>query len=698
MLPLHELARLYRVETRYLDVFGQPKLASPEALLETLRALGAPLASLSDVPQAIRERRLERWRNLLPPVAVLWEGRPARVALRLPAGERSAVLRFQLSLESGEVRSSTLALDSLRILRAVEVEGERFLARVLPLPGPLPFGYHRLAVELSGGAGESCVFAAPRQAYLPPGQPARIWGAFVPLYALCSETSWGAGDFSDLERLAGWLAGRGASLVSTVPFLAAFLDQPFDPSPYAPASRLFWNELYVDVRRAPELSRSPEAQALLASSEVEGEIARLTADPLVDYGRLMALKRKLLELLARSFFENDPDRCESYRAFLASHPRVEDYASFRAAVEARGPGWRDWPAPAREGKLAPADVPLEGKRYHLYAQWLAQRQIDSLTETARRAGMGLYLDLPLGAHPESYDVWREREAFALDARTGAPPDAFFSLGQDWAFPPLHPERIRKQGYRYLIESFHHQMEPAQLLRIDHVMGLHRLFWIPPGMEPGDGVYVRYRPEELYAILILESQRRGCALVGENLGTVPQAVNRALRRRGIRRMYVLQFETRPDPSSALTPVPPDAVASLNTHDTPTFAGFRQGLDIKDRVALGLLDEAGVAAERAGREAHFQALEEYLRREGWLRSGHEEALVQLIRACLAYLSASPAPVVLLNLEDLWLETNPQNVPGVATRPNWRLKARHRFEAFCQMPGVVETMKVVDRLRKG
>lgn len=688
MLPLHQLARLYRVETGYWDVFGQRKLASPEALLETLRGLGAPLASMDDVPQAIRERRLARWRRPLEPVAVLWEGRPERVAVHVPGRGVRGVLRLRCALESGEVRSSTVSLNQLRTLRAVEIEGERFEAKELPLPGPLPFGYHQLSMELAGAAAESRIFVAPRKAYRPAGEPQRVWGAFLPLYALCSQTSWGAGDFSDLERFAEWLAERGARAVSTVPFLAAFLEEPFDPSPYAPASRLFWNEFYVDVRRASELSRCPEAQALLNSTKVEREIDLLRADPLVDYRRVMALKRKIIEPLARSFFEQLGDRSDDYRRFLASHPRVEDYASFRAAADALGPNWRDWPAAAREGWLETAHVPAERRRHHIYAQWLAHQQIASLTEKTRRVGMGLYLDVPLGAHPDGYDVWREREAFALGLSTGAPPDTFFSLGQDWGFPPIHPERIREQGYRYVIESFRHQMEPAELLRIDHVMGLHRLFWIPRGMEPRQGVYVRYRAEELYAILILESHRRGCALVGENLGTVPDKVNHALARHDIRSMYVLQFQIRPDPGRALSPVPPDAVASLNTHDTPTFEGFRRGLDIEDRIALSLLDEARAPAEREGRQALVRALAEYLPvKEGGL-----------VRACLTYLAASPAPVVLLSVEDLWLETNPQNVPGLTGRPNWRQKARHAFDAFCQMPEVVETMEQVNFLRKG
>jgi 4-alpha-glucanotransferase len=697
MLPLERLARLYHVETGYVDIFGQPQRSPPEALLETLRALGAPLGSLDDVPEAIRERRLARWRRPLEPFLVFWEGSPARVVLRVAEPAGNGRLHLHLALESGEVRSLSRSVDDLRRLRAVEVEGERFQARELPLPSPLPFGYHRLTLELSARELESHLVVAPRKAFLPPTGPSRLWGVFLPLYALHSKESWGAGDFSDLERLTGWLAEQGAGLFATVPFLAAFLDEPFDPSPYAPASRLFWNEFYVDARRSPELSRCPRAQTLLASARIQREIEELRGAPQVDYRRQMALKRKILEPLSRCFFKEGAHLSEDYRRFVASDPRVEDYAAFRAASEVMGANWREWPKDARDGRLKAARLPRGRMRYHLYVQWLAHQQIESLTAKAGRDGLGLYLDMPLGAHPDGYDVWRERAAFALETSTGAPPDDFFSLGQDWGFPPLHPERIREQGYRYVIESLRHQMHAASLLRIDHVMGLYRLFWVPRGMEPRDGVYVRYRAEEFYAILMLESHRQRCALVGEDLGTVPESVDRALARHGIRSMYVLQFEIQPEAERALSPVPANTVASLNTHDTPTFAGYCQGLDIEDRVTLGLLEKAKAPLEHEIRRARVDALVKYLKREGFLRESSEEGGA-LVRAALAYLSESSAPVVLVNLEDLWEETEPQNVPGlIAARPSWRRKARYSIEALCQMPRVVETMRDLNQLNK-
>jgi 4-alpha-glucanotransferase len=279
---------------------------------------------------------------------------------------------------------------------------------------------------------------------------------------------------------------------------------------------------------------------------------------------------------------------------------------------------------------------------------------------------------------------------------GAPPDAFFTRGQAWGFPPLHPERAREQGHRHLIACLRHHLEQAGALRIDHIMGLHRLFWVPKGMEPRDGVYVRYPAEELYSILCLESHRHRSLIVGENLGTVPAYVNRALARHGILGMYVAQYATTAKVAMALRPVPSRSVASINTHDMPPFAAFWRGLDIGDRRALGLLTQRGAERERQRRQALKRSLVSFLRRQGWLRGS--ASAFSVLRACLAHLAASPARLLLVNLEDLWLETKPQNVPGtVDERPNWRRKARHSLEALCQMPQVADTLREIDRLRR-
>lgn len=692
---LHQLARLYGVQTAYYDVSHHRRQASIEALLAVLQSLGAPVTTIQDVPSAWREQRQALWQQPVEPVTVAWDGGPSIIRIRLPSATSEATLTGRLILETGEQQNWEWCGADLPVVETAEVEGVQYVVKQLLLPDRLAWGYHRLTLELPGRCEQSLIIAAPSKAYTPPQD--RAWGVFLPLYALHTQQSWGGGDFSDLEALMTWSTGMGGSVVATLPFLATFLDDVFEPCPYLPASRLLWNEFYLDIAGVAELPKCPSAQALLASTSLRDDIKVLRNSSLVDYRSQIALKRRVLTELCSCFLAEASDRTEAFWQFAEANPVVKDYARFRATGDKQRTAWPSWPQPLRDGVLTEGDYHEENRRYHLYVQWLAYQQIHTLSEKARQKGLQLYLDLPLGIHPHGYDVWRERAIFALDVSAGAPPDAVFTQGQNWGFPPLHPEKIRQQGYRYIIDYMRHHLKPASILRIDHVMGLHRLFWIPDGLEASQGVYVRYRSEELYAILALESHRHNSIIVGEDLGTVPPEVRPAMARHGLNRMYVVQYELASNTPKALGPVGSNCVASLNTHDMPPFAAFWRGLDIKDRLDIGLLDQAGAREERKTRQTTREALVAFLRDRGWLKKLAIDTGA-ILSACLAFLSASRARLVLVNLEDLWLETQPQNVPGTREEYfNWRHKARYSLEALCQMPSVVDTLHLVNRLRK-
>jgi 4-alpha-glucanotransferase len=336
--------------------------------------------------------------------------------------------------------------------------------------------------------------------------------------------------------------------------------------------------------------------------------------------------------------------------------RATEYAEFRA----------------REGK--------HSARYHLYVQYRMSQQMSAMR--------GLYLDFPLGVNANGYDVFKYRDQFARGVSVGAPPDLFFTKGQNWGFPPLDPDAIREHRYDYFRACVRHHVEHAGILRIDHVMGLHRLFWIPDGGEAKDGVYVRYRDEELYAILLIEASRTNTIIVGEDLGTVPQYVPKTMTKRGLRRMFVVQY-------SGLGEPPAESVASMNTHDMPTFAGFWSGKDIDERVERGLLDEAGAADERANRAEMRVRFRTFLAARDLLHDATENTL-EVLAAALANLSASDAEIVLVNLEDLWLETEPQNVPGVPEK-SWRRKLRLSLEETKRDEAVMRILRTVDGERR-
>ena len=688
---LHNLARLYNVQSVYRDGFGRLREAPLEAIFSVLRSLGAPIETVNDLPSAWRQRRQALWQRAIEPVLVAWQGNPLKVKVRLPSRLAATKAKYQIVLETGE-RLEGECYDEPGVKpQTRRVEGARYVARRLFVHGSIPLGYHRLHLQLDELRLESYLFSAPRETYAPADSSVKRWGLFCPLYALCSERSWGAGDFSDLAALVDFVGEQKGDAVATLPMLASFLDEPFDPSPYAPVSRLFWNEFFLDVSAIPELTQCAAARALCDATDFHNALASARSANLVDYRKVMTLKRRVLEVLLRFLLAQTSERRESFEKFVATHPRVRDYAAFRAKVERERKSWRHWQPARRDGALTPNDYDENAKQYHLYVQWQCGEQIHKLHEQARTRGTALYLDFPLGVNRDGYDVWRERDLFVLSANGGAPPDSLFIKGQNWGFPPLHPEKIRQQGYRYYIDCLRHHMACSGMLRIDHVMGLHRAFWVPEGSSATDGLYIHYRAAEFYAIFNLETHRHRVQIVGENLGTVPVYVNEAMARHKILGMHVGQFGINANAQAALDTVPAHTVASLNTHDTPTFMGFWSGADIEDRVALGLLEDSQARDEREYRAAQKNALIGFLRSRGWL---NEEASADaVLRAWLAFLARQDAEFMLVNLEDLWLEPAPQNMPGTGyERPNWRRKARFSMEEIRAMGALVETLKTI------
>ncbi|MGH7477405.1 MAG: 4-alpha-glucanotransferase [Longimicrobiales bacterium] len=690
-LALRRLARLYGVQPEYYDIEGRLRRASVEPLLEVLRALGARVTEPGDVALASRSRRLALWQRGLPPVVVAWDGRPPVLKLRRLTAA-SGTLRARLTFEDGLTREVTIQASPSA---ERTIAGQRFRVESLRLTESLPLGYHVLEVEAGGSTWRTRLIAAPRRAWRP-ADPAPDLGVFLPLHALRTARGWPTGDLTDLEALLRWAGSEGIGYVAVLPLLATFLGRPFsEPSPYAPASRLFWNELFADPAASEELARCAAARAELASAGSQQTVERLRDEPLVDYEHEYVLKRRALTRLARCFFDAGGEASREYQEFLTAYPEAARYAMFRAVCDLRGVPWPRWPAVLAAGSLDHAKFRKEDYRAHLYGQYLLHGQLTRIAQAATQGAARLFLDLPLGVHPDSYDVWAHRELFGIGVAAGAPPDPFISKGQNWGFPPLRPEPLRDSGYGYLIGCIRNHLRYAGALRIDHVMGLHRLFWIPPGREALDGVYVRYVAAELYAILTLESHRHKALIVGEDLGTVPPQVRRAMMTHGIRRMFVAQFELTDDSARPLGPVPPDATAYVNTHDMPPFAAFLQESDIRLRHELGWLDAEAVQRERVSRGRQRAALIEFLHDRGTITDALDPASVHA--ALAEHLATGAAALLMVNLEDLWGETEPQNVPGTwKERPNWRRRAALRFDEFCDAPGVLGALRRIHAAR--
>jgi 4-alpha-glucanotransferase len=624
-----ELASLWGVSTAYRDAAGHRREPPREAVIEVLGALGG--SSLRDergLREALKARKAQLRERLVEPVLVAWEGLLPRTALQ---GLRTTVV-----LESG---------DELAVASGTRI----------------PFGRYGLRVESGRRVREVTVISAPRRCWKVEAGPAD-WGVFAPTYALRSERDWGAGDLAEVESLLRTVSEVGGKAVATLPLLAVYLDRPFEPGPYTPVSRLFWNEFYVAVEQIPEWADCAPARAVWGSGEFQEKVARLRARLFVDYAGVMALKRRVLEELCRHYFrEGGSRRRAALEAFLAEGPEVLAYADFRAKVEAQGCDWRAWPAQAQPSERPPTTVDQlsEAGRYHLYTQWQLHEQLARMS--------GLVLDLPVGIHPGGFDVWSRRDQFVTGMAIGAPPDAFFTHGQCWDSPPLHPERIRDQGLSYWEQVLRHHMRFATWLRIDHVMSLHRLFWIPAGRGPDQGVYVDYPTDELYAVLCLESFKTQTLVTGEDLGTVPPGVRSRMRRHNVLGTWVLQGAVRPRSARVVAPVPPNVVAALGTHDMFPLAGFLKGDDIRERVQTRQLDENGARRALAARRRLIAKLSSFL-----AGSADENDPAKVLAGALSYLAASQAALVLVALDDLLLQEHPQNIPGTgADRENWRRK---------------------------
>jgi len=708
LATLADLARIHGLETNGLSL-SNPR--ARERVVAALSALGVPARNAREIRDSRIASARRQWRGL-EPVTVCWLADQPRVRLAQPASAHSTRLSATVHLEDGGTLRFNLSSHRARIVERAVVDNASLVRREFVLPD-LPPGYHTLDVDARTATFRTQLIVAPDRAYGsaprapeentarrgrgPNDEFIREYGVFAPMYAIRSRASWGAGNFSDWERFCAWMASRGATIAGTLPLLAAFLDFPgCEPSPYSPASRLFWNEFYVDATRVPEFHACAAARRLFQSRNFQNRIRRIRRGRMVDYSEEWSLRREMLERLSDFFFQQPSPRREVFERFLREHPETMDYARFRAACDATRLPWQQWPARMRAGRLRATDCDPRAERFRLYVQWIAQEQVNHLLSRCRALGVKMYLDLPLGVNPAGYDVWRYRDCYALDASVGAPPDMFFSGGQDWGFAPLHPERIRELGYRHVLDFLRFQMRHTGLLRIDHVMQFHRLYWIPRGLSAREGIYVRYPADELYAILCIESHRHRTRLIGENLGTVPPIVNETMRRRGLRRMYVVQYAQQASARRPLKPVPKDCIAGLNTHDMPMFAAHWRALDIADHVQLGLLSRAEARKRRARRRSMNRLLVEFLKREKLLRGIADSRTV--CQALLKWLADGPAEMVLVNIEDLLGELRPQNTPGTASeRPNWRRRAKKTLERILRDPSVERTLREMIRRRR-
>ncbi|NUN12326.1 MAG: 4-alpha-glucanotransferase [Myxococcales bacterium] len=678
------LAALYGLTTSYTDAANKPQTCSEEAIIAVLRILGVDVLTSDDVERQLETRRAELWRPGLADVTTLWADERNVCFLQGPASRFKGVITAHAGFENGETKSFPIRIDDCRVVATIGTGKSKQVRLEVPLFSEFPIGYHTLHMEVGSSMYTSFVISAPAkgispQTRWPNGPPV---GAFLPLYSLFSSRGIGLGTLADLEKIVRWAGELDLGFFATLPLLSTFLTEPFEPSPYAPASRLFWNELYADVRNE-ELFQPLSG---VSASDIDAATADAYCTPFVDYPKQHKLQFSALKSASKTFFVGNEPNSDAFQAFLASYPDVYDYATFRARTDITGRPWPSWSTDA-DFDVSDAKSPsTELENAYVLGQYLCHRQ---LTRIGNIKKTGLYLDLPVGVHPDSYDIWKHRDLFAVGAAAGAPPDPLFSKGQNWGFPPMHPTNLKKDNYGYFRAMVQRPMKYAAMVRLDHVMSLHRMYWVPEGFKATDGVYVQYPAQHLAAILCIESARTGCVVAGEDLGTVPELVRDIMSARGILRLYVGQFSVSPDPNIGLVPPSPQTIACLNTHDMPTFASFWRETDLDDQVDLGLLDETEERHERLRRKTIRKSLLLHLQKRGVLPD--EPVLEDVLSGLLTRLSESPAACAVINLEDLWLELLPQNTPGTwKERPNWRRRARYSLENILGNSRITQLLK--------
>lgn len=666
---LQDLAHAYGVATEFWDWQGNHVRVSDESIKAVLEALDVPCADQKQIATSSRRKDDEAWRRVLPPVVVLRAGSAREIAAYLPRGSKVTAV---LGLEGGEDWPLEITANG----DPRTVEGSAVAPHAVTLPDDLPLGYHSLTVTYGRNSetATTSVIVTPERLELPAGLGAdRAWGLMTQLYALRSEQSWGLGDAADLAELGTWAARQGADFVLVNPLHAAEPVPTMEPSPYLPATRRFLNPMYIRVEEVPELGYLSSAEHQMI--EWHGDDARrLTALDHLDRDSAWEAKEAALRIVFRQ--RSTHRRRRDFEEFCEREGQgLLDYATWCAFVVEHGLPWKNWPDALRDPRSdetgAERERLSEEVEFRRWLQWIVQGQIADAQREVTAAGMslGVVHDLAVGVHPGGADAWSLGDILARGIEGGAPPDDYNASGQTWSQPPWRPDRLAESGYVPYRDMLRTTLRLAGGLRVDHILGLFRLWWVPRGKSATEGTYVRYDHEAMIGILLLEAQRAGALVIGEDLGTVEDWVRDYLTERGLLGTSILWFERE----DGIAPRAPETyrelcLASVTTHDLPPTAGYLEGQHIKLRDELGLLPRS-LDEELATDKKQREAVLADLRQRGLL--GPSASVEEQVAALHRYLAFSPARLLGVAVPDLVGDVRTINQPGTDEEyPNWRL----------------------------
>lgn len=732
---VRNLAQAYGIQPEWQDIWGNAHPVTDEMCKALLSAMEVPTDSQAQIDQAfdqLQHATVARW---LEPVQVFPETEDTIVIrMNLPHRLSEQAFRWELKAENGQRHHGEFIPNQLHHVGDTElaVHHESIGRYEFHLPNKLPQGYHHFSIHPeTPKAGEAPVelllVVTPNACYLPkilqdePDQPLKkVWGPAVQLYAVHSKRNWGVGDYGDLNRIVDWCADQGAAMIGLNPLHGLYPHNPAHSSPYSPSSRMYFNVTLLNVEGIADFSESDEARQLTLAPEFQAALERLRAEPMVPYAEAGSRKLEVLKLLYKNFMQNHAgknhtERGKQFATYVQEQGKLlERFSLFHALQErfhqedASIWGWPVWPEAYRNPDSPAVQEYLQNNReqvgFYQYLQWQVDLQLQEAGKRCfdKNLGIGLYMDMAVGVDRGGADVWANQHLFAQSSAVGAPPDEYNQKGQDWGLPPLIPERMREEAYVSFIQILRQNMKHAGALRIDHVMGLMRLFLIPPGLPPSQGAYIHYPVDELFGILALESQRNQCMVIGEDMGTVPDIVRDRMNRWGVYSYKVFYFEKDHERYKSPEEYVANAAVAVSTHDLPTLSGFWQGQDIAVRTELDLYPNPELRENQIkGRVMERMAIFDLLEQRGLLPAGLNAGplstptmTVELAAAIHRLVSQSNAKVFMVQFEDMLQQVDQINLPGT-TDPVyacWKRKITIPVEEYNTDHRVLEICKAI------
>lgn len=733
---IHELSELCGIVSEYWDILGKKHITPVETKKAILSAMKMKIDSEEDAVKEIHERKWKPWRSFIEPVHVVSvKEQPFKVPVYIPiheGEEKRLSLSWSIESENGQRDEFLISGENLTISEQQWINGIRYIKINIQDTGNRDIGYYVIHIECKHPENifpegtnllkkTSRIVVTPDTCFIPPElHNRRTWGLSVNLYSIRSFRNWGIGDFTDLKEIIRWTADLKGGFIGINPLHALQNTKPLGISPYSPISRLYKNIIYLDIESIPEVSESKDAQGILTSSSFKRELNKIKKEKLIDYEQTASLKDRILRQAFEFFYEqyytqNTPQGREFKKYISDEGDALEFFATYMTLSDFfccgdHNSSWQQWAQKYHN----PSSVAVQEFRkrhereilFYKYIQWLIDGQLKEAVKLTRELGMvvGLYNDLAIGSVGGGSDAWNYQDVIG-GADVGAPPDDFSPDGQNWGFPPMIPERLRETGYELFIQTVRKNMKHGGALRIDHAPGLFRLYWIPYGISPKEGAYIRYPSEDLLRIIALEGVRNKTMVIAEDLGTVGENVRETLKKFQMLSYKLFYFERNyPDPSFLPPEKYPDmALCAVTTHDLPTIYGYWKGQDIKMRKKLGMYTDEGLWQRHVEeRERDKQLIISALKSQDIIPvdfPSKPKRLTQMTpELCIAiyqYLARTPCKLLHVSLDDVIGNLNQQNMPGIVdSYPNWMQKTPLTLEEMVEDERFVDLSEMLSR----